>query len=773
MNSWKTFSLNGEWDLIIADNKDFIQKNLDVSDYTQLNNNGFLCIPATVPGNFELDMFEAGLIEHPFFGENPLKMQDLENKHLFYRKKINYVSALEHTYLLFEGIDTFADIYLNGNLLASTDNMLLPHEIKADGLKSGENELIVHIKPTAIEARKFDISPASSTMKYNADSLYVRKAPHMFGWDIMPRILSGGIWRPVSIVQKPPERIEEIFFYTNQVNRQDHYAAAEMFFKVSVDCDSIKGYELVVSGTCKNSHFKNKLDLWYTSGKVGIRIENPELWWPNSLGDPNLYDVTVELFHNDILLDTYTFKTGIRKAELVRTSTTDKSGSGEFCFYINGEKLFVKGTNWVPADAFHSRDKKRLPEMLALLKDIGCNAVRCWGGNVYEDPLFYDFCDENGIIVWQDFAMGCAIYPQDELFSKAMSKEIAAIVKILRNHPSIVLWAGDNECDCSYAYWGPIKRDPNTNTITRKVIPDMLKICDHTRPYLPSSPYLDEEAFQKGNPPEDHLWGPRDYFKSTYYTTSDAHFASEIGYHGCNSPHSIEKFISKGKLWPWQHNTEWLVHATCPELSVPSPYSYRIELMAKQIKELFGVIPDNLEEFSMASQISQAEAFKFFIEFFRTAKWRRTGIIWWNLIDGWPQFSDAVVDYYYFKKLAYHFIKRSQQPICLMFSEPNNWAINLMASNDTLEEITISYTVKDISNNDCIVCSSTAILPPNSCKKINRLNYSMGEKHFYVIEWTYNGITAKNHYLSGTPPFDLNEYLGWLKQAELYLFEGF
>lgn len=176
---------------------------------------------------------------------------------------------------------------------------------------------------------------------------------------------------------------------------------------------------------------------------------------------------------------------------------------------------------------------------------------------------------------------------------------------------------------------GTRKKGPNKNRITREIIPKILERIDPYREYLPSSPYVSKAAYENGDHdvlPEAHLWGPRDYFKGDYYTTASAHFASEIGYHGCPSPESLKKFISPEKLWPWQDNDEWQIHSACMELGNDVPYEFRNALMANQIKVLFGEVFDDLETFSLASQLSQAEADKFFIENFRTQKWRRTGL---------------------------------------------------------------------------------------------------------------------------------------------------
>ena len=457
---------------------------------------------------------------------------------------------------------------------------------------------------------------------------------------------------------------------------------------------------------------------------------------------------------------------------------TDAKGSGEFCFYVNGERVFIRGTNWVPLDAFHSRDAARLPKALELLWESGCNATRCWGGNVYESDAFFDFCDSHGILVWQDFAMGCATYPITEAVREDLKKEMRVIIPRLRQHPSLLLWAGDNENDIA-ASWQTLSRDPNENLLTRQVLREMVLRLDPVRPYLPSSPFIDREARGRLNEvPEDHLWGPRDYFKSDFYTKSVAHFASETGYHACPTPASVRQFISEDHLMPWRGNDEWYVHATSIELAPGSadpfahkdctsaPYAYRIALMANQIKVLFGEEPEDLERFAIASQISQSEANKFFIERFRTAKWRRTGIIWWNLIDGWPQFSDAVVDYYYRRKLAYFTTARLQSPVCLMMQEPENGRQTLMGVNDTRVDQEVTFTVDDLVDRRNR-WEGKATLAANAATPVLTLP-EQPDPHFYVITFTFDGKTVKNHYVTGKPPYSLDRFVAWLKEAGLY-----
>ncbi|MGN1346590.1 MAG: glycoside hydrolase family 2 protein, partial [Eubacteriales bacterium] len=620
-------------------------------------------IPAKVPGSLETDLEAAGILPEIFHGENVLKTYDYENVHYCLSRTFTYEPDDTEDVLVFEGIDCFAAIYVDGVKIGECDDMLYGREYPLTGLGAGEHELFVHIRPAAMEARKHVVDPSLFANEFNFDSLYVRKAPHMYGWDIMPRIVSCGIWKHVYVERRPKYHIDDVFFCTQSCNE----SAAHIRTTVTASIGNANVHDrcfLKFTGACGDSRFEFTRPMRHSTFLFDFDIRNPKLWFPHNYGEPNLYTVIVELYVQDKLCESREFTFGVRTVELERTSTTDQNGNGEFCFRINGKKVFAMGTNWVPVDAIHARDEERLPKILPMLTDLGCNIVRCWGGNVYENDLFYNYCDAHGIMVWQDFAMACALYPQDEYFQNLLRREVEAVVRRLRTHACIILWSGDNECDFAYL-WSGVRRDPNTaNVLTRRVIPDVLNILDLSRPYLPSSPYLDEDAFRSGGQnvtSEGHPWGPRDYFKGDFYRNIVCHFASEIGYHGCPSPESLAKYIDEEHLWPCLGDRQWLVHAATMTGEESHQYGYRIRLMWTHVETLFGKngrATSNLRDFSRASQISQAEAKKYFIERFRLAKWRRTGIIWWNLIDGWPQISDAIVDYYYDKKLAYDYIKR-------------------------------------------------------------------------------------------------------------------
>jgi beta-mannosidase len=760
-------SLDGIWKVAVIHHADFVKMALPVNHDTVVAAGA---LNGTVPGNFEIDLEKAGKIEDPFFGTNLLKMLKFEDCHVLYARKFNYEPQEgKKPELVFEGIDTIADIYLNGEFLAHTDNMFVTHRFSGDGLKKGENEIVVHLAPVCLEVRKNAVSAGHSHLPYNYECLRLRKSPAMFGWDITPRLVSAGIYRSAGIYNRPMESFKQCYLMTAHTDPVRKTAKIYFFYEVDIGDRPVGDYAISIKGKCGASEFSHSGRLWFTAGKMQFDVNNAELWWPRGYnpsgsGTANLYDIEVSLEKNGKIVETYETRTGLRTVKLVRTSTTDAIHNGAFHFVVNGRKVFVMGTNWVPVDAYHSRDKQRIPEIVKLLDDIGCNAVRCWGGNVYEDPLFYRRCDEMGIMVWQDFAMACGVYPIDGEFKKTIYDEAVKVIRLLRQHPSIILWSGDNECDAGI-FGDRFSRNPNQNRITREVLPDAVYSEDPTRPFLPSSPYIDENATRVPGEylSENHLWGPRDYFKSKFYRDSLSHFASEMGYHGSVSVKSMKHFISPEKFWPWQGNDEWIIHSASPETGI-SPYSSRIGLMAKQIKELFGVIPDNLEEFVLASQISQAEAKKFFVELFRT-QGHRSGIIWWNLIDGWPQWSDAVVDYNFYKKLAYYYLRQSQKPLILTFTEPEDWKIKLCAVNYSgIGRLEFVYTVKDYEGGKTVL-SGRGACNDQEIFELDFLSYSQGEKKIYLVEWEAGKYSGKNHYLAGNPPFELSFYRDFLKKT--------
>lgn len=760
----KKLCLDGQWKLVY-----FPQGEWQVHHPDELNNLDLPCINAQVPGNVELDLVGSGLLPEPFVGTNINELRPYELYEWWYSLTFTAPPTMagKRTELVFQGVDCCATYWLNGEELGSSDNMFIEVSLETTNtlLYDGENTLFVRLRSPIIEAGQRSTDVICYGQATNVEQLFVRKAAHSFGWDIMPRAVSAGIWRSVSLVACEDHALTDLYFYTLAVDKNLSAAQIGLFYRVTTDpAYFYHGLEIRVSGRSGASQFQMSRPVLFNVGSLTVSIENPQLWWPNGYGEAHLYEVTTELIHQGRILASHTEQIGIRHVQLIRTETTTIEAGGEFLFKVNHTPIMCKGSNWVPMDAFHSRDASRYEKALQLFSETGCNIVRCWGGNVYEDHAFFDFCDRHGLMVWQDFAMACAVYPQTPEFSESMRLEASSVVRKLRNHASLVLWCGDNECDEAYGWYG--LPDPNVNSITRNLLPQVIQQYDPHRAYLPSSPYLSPEVIRSGNmnlAPERHLWGPRDYYKSSYYKSSSDHFISEIGYHGCPNLSSIQKFIESDHLWPFNSKDEqWVAHATAVS-GYDGHNATRIQLMANQIKELFGSVPESIEDFILASQISQAEAKKFFIETARLKKWRKTGVIWWNMIDGWPQFSDAVVDYYYSKKLAFHYIQRSQVPVCIMIDEPENWHVRVAAGNDSRESAAGTYRIWDGDTNETLMEGSFTV-EANGTAELGKIPISHAKQQLFLIQWHFNGRTYGNHYLHGFPAFSLEAYKGWLPQ---------
>lgn len=714
-------------------------------------------IAATVPGNVEIDLARAGLLPLDIFKGMSTKLAEkYETYEFIYMTEFDapeYAEG-ERVILRFDGVDCLAEYELNGEVIGRSENAFMPFEFDiTDKLKAANNRLYVRLS----SALNYTLS-----QKYNQFLLYgshatggcfIRKPAHSYGWDIFPRLLTAGIWKNVTLLIRQAVRIDEIAYRTKGCGEN-----SEIEFTVSVTAPTEYFLEnnklrIVVNGSCGNSEFFADHRFWRKNAvRFRVKPNDIKLWWPYGYGQPNLYDTTFKLLYGGEILDSRQLKVGVRSAKLIRSESLAEE-KPEFVFEINGVKVIAKGSNWVPLDALHSRDAGRYEQAMALASKCGCNILRVWGGGVYEQEYFYDYCDHHGIMVWQDFMMACQVIPTDKRMIKNVTAEFTWAIKALRNHSSLVLWSGDNENDEGLSGVGI---NPENNYITRTLIPNLLLLHDPHREYLPSSPYIDGDNFyniQNGINllPERHLWGPRDYYKADFYRDSKACFVSETGYHGCPSPDSLRKMFDADSVWDY-NNEQWTLHS--------SDYmgnNGRIMMMANHIKQLFGEIPDNVEDFSLASQISQAEAFKYFIERIRTAIPRKGGIIWWNLLDGWPQVSDAVVDYYFDKKLAFDYIKASQQPVCIMLGEMTSWHYPVIAANDTLEKVSGRLEISDLDSGGVLYAGDFSV-NANETAQLTRLRMYYSERRILLLHWSIDGKDCYNHYLCGMPPFSFEHY---------------
>ena len=763
-------SLNGKWDLEFWE-----QEGDPVTDPAAIAGLKTTRLSATVPGNVELDLLAAGMIENPEIGNNIYKLRPYEFCQWMYSRHFTAPSLVDGQRLIldFEGIDCIADIWLNGEKIGSADDALIAHRFDVTGkAKAGDNLLQVVLRSAVLEAQKELVGTYS--FRHYTESVWIRKPRHCYGWDIMPRLVSAGLWRDVSLIVQDPVSISDVHWVTVDTDPATGNVSAFVDVQVKYPASKIDKVKLHVKLEKDGSTaYEIERILPTFAWRTEFKLDKAELWWPKGYGDPALYDGTVSIVDEDgTVLASDTRKVGFRTVRLDRSEMI-KDGEGEFSFFINGERIFVRGTNWVPLDGFHSRDARWVDSTLDMVVDLNCNMIRCWGGNVYEDTPFYDRCDREGIMVWQDFSMAGVIYPQDDRFVSKLRDEIKQVVIKFRGHPSLAIWSGNNENDNSLLWTLPTFHiDPNRDVISRKMIPEVLYEFDPTRPYLPSSPYFSEEAFQNGcqrsDLPQDHLWGPRGYYKDPFYKDAQAIFVSEIGYHGAPNKESVEKMFTRDCRYPWTRdgdwNEEWMTKSVRP-LPFFVEFEGRNDLMTKQINLLFGFRPKTLEDFIAASQSTQAEAMKYFVEKFRGERFRRTGIIWWNVRDGWPIVSDAIVDYYNSKKLAYTYLWNAQRTVCVLINDEEEGVLPLRAVNDSFVPAEGKVKVTDVESGKVIYNGKFSV-GSNDRSLVAGLPVPHGQG-VLLIEYETGGQKFRNHYLYGAPPFDFRTYQRWLKEAGL------
>ncbi len=784
-----TVSLNSEqdgaWTLFFGTQDKNAPQNPD-----ELAKSDFKRIDATVPGNVEIDLQKAGIIENPEKGDNVWNLRKYETYQWWYQRSFKKpeIKNGERIELCLDGIDCIADIWLNNKKIAHTENMFVEHHFDVTDLLEKNNEISVCIYSTLLEARKHLRNNFGVRYDALAEAVSIRKAAHSFGWDILPRLMSTGLWKDVKLEIIPADYWESVYWVTKKVDVKNKTADLYLDWQFSTDRLNVDDLTMKISLSRNNIvAYEKSIKVYTTVGRERIwDLKDVDFWWTRGLGEPALYEAKLQLIDSTgkVLCENIQ-NMGIRKIDLVVTPINTKENPGEFVFVVNGERVFIKGTNWVALDALHSRDIQHLDTAMNMLVDLNCNMVRLWGGNVYENDRFYDLCDKNGILVWQDFTMGCTIYPQNREFSETIRKEATKAIVRLRNHPCIALWAGNNENDVSLE-WGDdqINIDPNTDVISRQVLPLAVREWDPKTPYLPSSPFISSEVFnteKKINSklsPEMHLWGPRGFYKAPFYTENTAKFVSEIGYHGCPNLESLEKMMDKDFVYPWINadktsgkpitgneiasliwNEQWQCKATMthPNSEVNSQ---RNHLMTNQINCVFGEVPADLNQFITASQIVQAEAMKYFIEFWRMNKGDRNGILWWNLRDGWPIISDAIVDFYGSKKLAYQYIKRVQTDVCVMIGDAVSGNHPLVAVNDTRNDKIVEVSVTE-NESKRIIWSDKISIKANS--KLNLTGIPRVERaQLWIIKYEVDGKIYKNHYVAYSSPMDFKKYFSWL-----------
>ena len=765
----RTLSLNGRWQLTYGPIKSLDTLKQDSAQPPTYDTT----IPATVPGDVLLDLVGAGLVKEPTIGKNVFDLLKYESYQWWYRRSfptppLNGVKAD----LVFDGVDCFGKVWVNGKLAGRTANMFIGHCFDVTSLlapEGGTNEVLVRIDPATLAGRE-EHFPGEMYGPGHWTHLSVRKSGVRYGWDMAPRIVGAGLWQGVRLELTKPTHLRSTYWTTKVANVSEKGTASVIvgwdFATDRVDIFPMKiRVELSRNGKIALQKEFRTLD---THGQETIDgIKDLDYWWPRGFGEPALYDARVSLVdENGTVLDERKERVGIRTIQLVHTDTTSPQARGNFFFLVNGQQVFIKGANWGYLDVFPSREDKRVDKVVGLLAEMNSNMIRINGCGVYGSDRLYDLCDQNGILVWQDFMLHNARYPQTDEFRKVIAEEAASAISRLRNHPSLALWCGGNEVDHEYSVRDGL--DPNKDTISREVLPQAVQRFDpyRVKAYLPSCPYLGPELIAKGFKylPEVHLYSSV-YFKAPFFTSDViAPFASEIGRASLPGRASLTQMLDPDFVDPWtrdhQWNEEWSVKT--PALFPWDDGRGGLNGIMNEIRTVFKDIPDKLDDLILASQATHAEALKFWIDSWRIKKGDRTGILFWSFMDGWPLISFGVVDYYDRKKLAYDYVQESQRDVQVICGEAEGGRHPVVVVNDTLAPVQGHVTVRRAGETVPVLEKDFAV-GANGKETIGSI--PQPEKpEMWQMEWKLqDGHQFKGHYLSTKGTVPLKDYLAWMK----------
>lgn len=676
-------------------------------------------LPAIVPGTVHTDLLSNNIIEDPFYRDNEKKVQWIEKEDWVYRTEFT-VSGNKKIDLVFEGLDTYAEVLLNGNRLLNADNMFVGYRISNVNkyLNSGKNLLeVVFRSPIAVEdsLAKVFYESTGITKLPETGRIFTRKAAYHYGWDWSPRFVTCGIWRNAYLEVYDGVRINDV--YVKQ-NINEDYSKATLDFDVELNTAEKDNFDIEV--VCEDGKINKR---YSAKDKILITIDNPILWWSNGAGEPYLYKFRVALKKGDKVYDTKFINIGIRKIELIQEQ--DSAGTS-FYFRLNGRPVFMKGANFIPADNFLPRvTKENYQELIKTAKETNMNMLRVWGGGVYEDDEFYNQCDENGILVWQDFMFACAMYPWDNNFKDKVSEEAEYNIKRLRHHPSIALWCGNNEIDEGWKNWG---WQNNYNEEQKKLIwngyrevfqellPELVNKNTDGVPYVSSSPQIGwghKESMTQG---DSHYWGV--WWGLEKFDTLEKkvpRFMSEYGFQGFPDTSTINKFTTIDDRYLFSD-----------VLKVHQKHPTGYETLTKYL-EKYNLKADDYNGFIKNTQDLQILCLKTAIEVQRLAKPYCMGTLLWQFNDCNPVISWSIVDYYRTPKPSLDVVRRLYDDILIIPREENGM-IRVYIVNDRNETVNGKLTLQNRNSSDETVLFISGIsVSPNSSK----MYFERGVEEFF------------------------------------------
>jgi beta-mannosidase len=603
---------------------------------------------ASVPGCVHTDLLANHLIEDPFYRDNEQKQQWIGKTDWEYQTTFSVRADLlnaDRIELVFDGLDTYADVYLNDKPLLKADNMFRIWAADCKPLiKAGDNTLRIRFRSPINE-----ILPLMKAMKYELPasndqgektSPHTRKAPYQYGWDWGPRFVTCGIWKPVRLVAWSGARIDDLWVELQTVNTSAAKLVAHVDVMAASALDAIISVATGIEGQqARGAEKPVKLAPGVNRIDLDLVVTSPRLWWPNGLGAQPLYTATAVLKVGRNRLDETSRRIGIRTLEL--RQQPDKDGKS-FTFVVNGVPVFAKGANWIPADSFPNRvNRERYRHLIQSCKDANMNMLRVWGGGYYEMDDFYDLCDEMGILIWQDFMFACSMYPASTEFLESVRHEAIDNVKRLRNHPSIAIWVGNNEIETAWKHWGwktslPAALWDDYMKIFHGVLPDVVKSLDPSRPYWPSSPSSnleeDPDSPRMGDVHYWEVWHASKPFRE--YERQFPRFMSEYGFQSFPELKTVESYTLTA-----DHNIDSLVMKA--HQRHPRGNQLIREYMLRDFPQ-----PRDFSAFLYASQVLQAEGIKIGAEHLRRIMPHNMGSLYWQVDDCWPVASWSSIDYF-------------------------------------------------------------------------------------------------------------------------------
>lgn len=720
-------------------------------------------LPATVPGCVHTDLLTNKKIEDPFYRDNEKKQQWIGKTDWEYQTTFTISPETlkrQNIEIVFQGLDTYGNVFLNEKPILEAENMFRVWRVDVKNtLKQGENVLKIKFRSPINEIlplmKKLDYELPAVNDQGEKTSPYTRKAPYQFGWDWGPRFVTSGIWKPVNLEVWDNARIEDLQIKQNRLSKENAELSAVVEVIANNEVNGVIEIEndkkILVAKKVKLTKGVNKISLDFA-------IKNPKLWYPIGLGEQSLYTFKTNLIINKKSVDVQSKRTGLRTLEL--RQKPDQYGIS-FEFVVNGIPVFGRGANWIPADIFPTRiTKEKYKNLLTSLKNANMNMLRVWGGGIYEDDYFYEFADENGILIWQDFMFACSMYPGDKAFLDNVRHEAIDNVKRLRNHPSIVLWCGNNEIETAWTHWGWKERLPNhiwddyLKLFTR-LLPEVVDEFDGSRPYWQSSPssnfQADSDSQRIGDVHYWEVWHAEKPYKE--YEKQFPRFMSEYGFQSFPELETVKTYTTEEDRKSIE-TPIMLAHQRHPRGN-----QLVRQYMLREFKE-----PKDFESFLYVSQVLQAEGIKIGAEHFRRIMPRNMGSLYWQANDCWQVASWSGMDYFGRWKALMYYTKRFYSPMLISPFVEDNGNLNVTIVSDAPKANQAQMVLSLIDLNGKTLSSKQIDLNVEPLQgksyftqKANEfLNGADDKSTFLLAELKINGNTVSQNELFFKPFKELN-----------------